>query len=205
MLGFRIPKAGKKDRNPYSEEQIRVLLKNLQKYRYGLVIRLLAITGARAGEILGLCEDAVNFQNNSITIRRTMNLQTGRLKEEPKTSNSYRTITLDDETMEQLRFFIENRKKERKVSQLQKEKSLIFLTQKGNPVRYSTIQKTWKSVLKKSKLDFIRIHDIRHSVITLLLTRGNSVIEVASLVGQDVNTTTSKYAHLVRKGNAVRY
>mgnify|MGYP000913796456 FL=1 len=165
LLGFKIPKAGKKERQVLSDEDMRLIQENAKPYRYGLVIRLLILTGARSGEILGLCEDVLNFDKKTIIIKRTMNLQTAILKEEPKTANSYRTILLDDETMSLIKEHISDRK----VTAINKGKRLVFQTETGRPVRYSTIQKTWKSILKKSGLDFVRIHDIRHSVITLNL------------------------------------
>ncbi|NLU51052.1 MAG: tyrosine-type recombinase/integrase [Syntrophomonadaceae bacterium] len=46
----------------------------------------------------------------------------------------------------------------------------------------------------------MRIHDIRHSVVTILLTEEVPAITVASLVGHDVSTTVSKYAQQIRTG-----
>ncbi|HBQ27330.1 MAG TPA: hypothetical protein DD791_13130 [Syntrophomonas sp.] len=201
LLGWDNPRLEKKEQQVFSEAQLRQLISIITSntYRYGLVLYLLIITGARAGEILGLCEDVIDFKKKSITIKRTMNLQTATLKNEPKTSNSYRTVILDDEIMFLLKAYISDRK----VVTLHKENSLVFQTQNGKPVRYSTIQKTWKSILKKANLKHARIHDIRHSVITYLLDQNVSPIQVASLVGQDVNTTTRTYAHKLRKGKAV--
>jgi len=205
LLGFRIPRAAKKERNVFTESELRKLLSNLQGYRYGLALRLLIVTGARAGEILGLCWDLVNFEKKTITIERTLNLQSNILYDEPKTANSRRTITLDDETIGMLAELKAQQNKNKKVVSIEKEKSLVFQTQNGISVRYSSIQKTWKYVLKKSNLHYIRIHDIRHSVITLLLNKGVPVIQVAALVGQDVNTTTGKYAHKLKVSDSLHF
>ena len=205
LVGWETPAQEKKIRDVLSEDQIRGLLDFLASgtYRYGFVFYLLLITGARAGEILGLCEDVVDFQKNQITIRRTIDLHSTRLQDEPKTSNSYRTIQFGDEEMALFKRYIQDIQN-RKVVSIKKD-SLIFQTKNGKPVRYSTIQKTWKSILKQLDIEHVRIHDIRHSVITYLLNQNVSIIQVASLAGQDVNTTTRTYAHKMRKGNAVEF
>src|SRR5690606_25918844 len=110
LVGFKIPRAHKKDINTLTEDEMKLIINNCSSYKYELVIRLLILTGARAGEVLGLCEDVSDFKKGSITIQRTMNLQTGILKEEPKTSNSYRTSFLDDETTNLLKEHISKNK-----------------------------------------------------------------------------------------------
>ena len=70
---------------------------------------------------------------------------------------------------------------------------------------YKTIQNTWKAVLKKAELEFSRIHDVRHSVITYQLNEGVPAIKIAEMVGQDVNTTNRTYAQKIRKGKVVDF
>lgn len=52
LLGYKIPRAGKIEREVYTQSDLKTILGNLSGYRYGLVFRLLIVTGARAGEIL---------------------------------------------------------------------------------------------------------------------------------------------------------
>ncbi len=202
LLDWENPRQEKKERRIFTDNQLRRLLEIItsNNYRYGLVLYLLIITGARAGEILGLCEDVLDFEKNQITIMRTMDLATASLREEPKTFNGYRTVQLNEEAMMLIKKYIQGRK----VVSIKKD-HLVFQTKNGKPVRYSTIQKTWKSILKRAGLEHARIHDIRHSVITYLLDQNVPVIQVATLVGQDISTTTRTYAHKIRKGNAVEF
>lgn len=206
LQGFKIPRVPKIHRDTLGREEMRQLITVGSSLRYGLVIRLLILTGARAGEILGLTWDAVDFKACTITINKSIDTKTKELNDRPKTENSRRMIILDKETIDLLQAHQERQKIELhalNVVPLTLEKGLVFKTTTGNPVNYKTVRQTFASCLKKAGLPHMRVHDIRHSVITLLLTEGNSLVNVASLVGQDPNTTTGKYTHLLKKTVAI--
>jgi len=72
-------------------------------FRYGIFIRLTLATGIRLGELLGLRWEDIDFRNNMLHIRRTLNRLpkvdyngTGNSTEiviqEPKTKNSVRSV-----------------------------------------------------------------------------------------------------------------
>lgn len=207
LIGFKMPKTPRVERETLNREDLSRLIKAVEKYRYGLVIRLLALTGARAGEILGLTWSAVNFNHGSITINKTTNARhTERNNDRPKTENSRRTIFLDAETMCQLRLQKEKQNMEMrcwKAQPIRQDDIRVFLTRNGKPPSYTGIRTIFAKALEQCGLRHMRVHDLRHSVITLLLTEGNSLVNVASLVGQDVNTTTGKYTHLLNKSTAI--
>jgi len=207
LIGFKMPKSPRVERETLDREDLSRLIKAVENYRYGLVLRLLALTGARAGEILGLTWDAVDFEHGSITINKSTNARhTDRNNDRPKTENSRRTIFLDKETMRLLSVQKTNQNNEMrnwKIQSIRRDKTRVFLSRNGKPPSYTGIRTIFAKALKQCGLQHMRVHDLRHSVITLLLTEGNSLVNVASLVGQDVNTTTGKYTHLLKKSTAI--
>ena len=59
------------------------------------------------------------------------------------------------------------------------------------------IQKKMKQKTEKAKLRPIRVHDLRHSHIALLIEKGMQPLVIAQRVGHDsVNTTMNIYGHL---------
>ncbi len=202
LSNFKIPKAGRIEREVLTGEDLVKVLGCAKGYRYGLAIELLIVTGARAGEILGLCWDRVDFKLNRIIINRTMNLQHRILSDDPKTYNSLRTIELDDLTMYKLKVHYEQQKKELEVFN---PKGLIFQTKNGRTVCYKTIQKTWNTILKKAGFDKTRVHNIRHSLITYLYDKGTPLIKIAELTGDDINTLNRTYAHKNKKSKAINF
>lgn len=66
------------------------------------MLRLLAVTGMRPGEALGLKWEDVDFARGTVTVRRSVDVRKRRLKpegDEAKTAGRERTIKLDEETL----------------------------------------------------------------------------------------------------------
>lgn len=65
----------------------------------------------------------------------------------------------------------------------------------------SDVTCTMAYALKKANLPHIRVHDLRHTVGSLLLDAGYSLAMVADLLGHSSPATLAAvYAHVVRKG-----
>lgn len=208
LVGFRIPRAPKKHPRVLKREELREIRRVALSYRYGLVFVLLVETGARAGEILGLTWEYCDLETGTISIERDMDILTKELQDRPKTENSRRSLKLPVETAELLREHYNKQQQELrqlKVAPLKLDHGLVFLTKNGRPVAYKTIQKTWGYILKRCGLPDMKIHNLRHSVITMLLEEGSAPINVAALVGHDVNTTNREYAHKVKNIRAISY
>ena len=61
--------------------------------------------------------------------------------------------------------------------------------------RYKTFRRAWLWSLEKSGLD-CRIHDLRHTFASLLVSNGVPIYHVSQLLGHSDTKTTQKYAHL---------
>jgi integrase len=202
LAGFRTEYDPKKDRPTLNREQLEIFINHTHNYKHGLIVRLLALTGARISEILGLTLNQIDFENGIITIDQAVDIHTRKLKNETKNQNSRRSIILDDETIELLKQHINN-STSNIVRPINKNDNLVFQSIDGRPIKYSAVYNTVKRILKQAGFRDMRIHDLRHSAITLLLKEGIPVITVASLAGQDVATTTGKYAQKIKVTKAI--
>lgn len=131
LLGFGKLKVPRIDRPVLAREDLEALIKASEGYRYGLVIRLLCVTGARVGEILGLTWERVDLAREMITIDRTADLHARTVKNDTKTYNGRRTIKLDGETVGLLHEW----KKKSKVVSLNGQ-GLVFSSPTGKPLHY---------------------------------------------------------------------
>ncbi len=66
----------------------------------------------------------------------------------------------------------------------------------GKP--YTAITRAWYRLRKKAKVE-IRIHDLRHSFASMLVSRGRSLFEVQQILGHSDPKVTMRYAHLSAK------
>ena len=65
----------------------------------------------------------------------------------------------------------------------------------GQPVK--EIRRFWINVQKDAKLSDVRIHDLRHTFASLLVSGGASLEMIGKLLGHSQMQTTQRYAHLM--------
>ncbi len=197
--GLKSPRVPRREITVLTREELQRLLEAAREYKHHLIIRLLAATGARLGEILGLSWRDLDLEKGTATIRRAADLRYRELKE-TKTSSSQRTLPLDPETVALLKDFKKAQGKG-KVTALRKGDALVFTAPDGRPVREMAVRRTLNRILRTAGLDHIRIHDLRHTAASLLLEHGFSLASVAAFLGHSSTATTASiYTHAVRQG-----
>lgn len=70
----------------------------------------------------------------------------------------------------------------------------------GNVITPNHLTRTFRSIIDRSRLPKIRLHDLRHSAASNLLDMGFSVVQVADWLGHSSSATTLKfYAHAKKR------
>jgi integrase len=64
----------------------------------------------------------------------------------------------------------------------------------GKPLR--DLHRTWKAICKEADIEDLRIHDLRHSYASILVSAGLSLPVIGALLGHAQPSTTARYAHL---------
>lgn len=168
------------------------------------VVLLAAYTGMRRGEILALRWEDVDLQNKVIFVQRNLvrvNQET--IIKTPKTQRGSRRIPIDDEIVSALRRL-------RSVSQ----SDWVFSRKDGSPLDPSTVTHQFKRIARQAGFPSLRLHDLRHTYATILLTQGVQAKVVQELLGHEsITTTIDTYTHVVESlqreaaniiGNALR-
>jgi len=193
-VGLRTPRVPRVEKKVLTLDELQVFLETAKGYKYYLVVRLLALTGMRLGEVLGLMWQDIDFKKETLTIKRAADGR-NRILKETKNVSSERVIKLDTETISLLSQY----KKDRKVVNL--KNSLIF-SHDGRVVREDAIRRTMNYVIKKTGLVHISPHNLRHTAGSLMLDAGYSLPAVAALLGHSsTSTTAAVYAHAVKKNS----
>ena len=66
----------------------------------------------------------------------------------------------------------------------------------SKPGHRITVQKSWLAICKAVRIAGLRIHDLRHSFASQLVSQGASLPLIGSLLGHSNPATTARYAHL---------
>ncbi|WP_314110245.1 site-specific integrase [Bacillus pseudomycoides] len=167
-----IPKKEKTSFQVWDEDEIKHSLDITKKTRYHIAYILAITTGMRLGEILGLRWQDVDLKNKTISINQTLSPD-NQLVLDTKTSSSRRLISIDERTIEAL----QKHKSKINIEKIRLGPSyidydLIVCTKIGNRVCHGGFHDTFNTYIKKSGIKDIRLHDLRHTHATLLLTQG---------------------------------
>jgi integrase len=86
-----------------------------------------------------------------------------------------------------------------KLGDLWEDNGLGFCTHAGKPLDFRNVATaSFKPLLKQAELPDIRIHDLRHTCATLLLSRGHHPKLVQELLGHvSVAMTLNRYSHVL--------
>ena len=81
-----------------------------------------------------------------------------------------------------------------------KDKSEYLFLNKETGKPYTTISKVWYRLRNEAGLnDKVRIHDLRHTFASMLVSAGRSLYEVQQILGHSDPKVTMRYAHLSTK------
>jgi integrase len=183
-----------------TEEEVRCLFeKSADDDFHGLWV-LLATTGVRLGEALGLRWEDIDLTGSRITIRRALQRQRGNglVFVEPKTARSRRTIHLAEGAVSAIARHKRLQAKWRlHAGPSWQENGLVFATQIGRPLDGGQVNHRFHHALAVAGLRDIRVHDLRHTSATLLLTRGVHPKVVQEMLGHSTITLTlDTYSHV---------
>lgn len=167
----------------------------------------MALLGARSGlrpaELLGLCVEQIDFLRMEVLVDRQA--VRGRVKLEPKTTASHRTVPLEEETVRLLAAHLGEHALGPPVTVFARqaatllpagEARLIFHRPDGRPVSHRSLNDTWRRQAARVGLAGCRLHDMRHFYASQLIRRGASVVLVSQLLGHSRPSITADiYAH----------
>ncbi|MBD3675554.1 MAG: site-specific integrase [Planctomycetaceae bacterium] len=186
------PKVKPKEKITLTAEQLQSYFKALAGERMSAYFILLAQTGLRVSEALGLQWDCVNFETGEIIIRRAL-VDAGSkyyLKEYGKTASSSRKVKLTAIAEQEL---LEHRA--RMETEGNASSKWVFCNAAGDHLKRRAVLQWHKRILKNAGLPVIPQKNLRHTVATILLGRKWPLKTVADLLGHsNIQTTANSYA-----------
>jgi integrase len=150
-------------------------------------IRLLLLTGARRGEVLGATWDQFDLEEGVWTKAASFTKQK-KLHRVPLSA-----------PVRQLLAEIKHAADQRPAEANRELSPFVFPAQRtarkgvGHLVE---IKGPWAAICKAAQLSGVRVHDLRHSYASILASAGLSLPVIGALLGHTQPGTTARYAHL---------
>ena len=189
--------SGKKEMKFLTKDEFNQFISVVDDPQFHRLYTTLFFCGFRLGERNAITWNDVNFQNNTITINKTV---TTKLKVDgeyyvstPKTRSSYRILPMVDIVIEELKSLLERFKMARGFT----PEWYVFGGYK--PIPESTIQAATKKYFKAAGLEPIRLHDFRHSCASYLINNlgCDNIMLISKYLGHgDIQMTLNTYSHL---------
>ena len=166
------------------EEYLKFSEAMMDKPRSYYAFEMLYWCGMRSGELLALTPADIDFEKQTVTISKTFHRSKGRdIITSPKTKKSNRTIKMPPFLCEEMQEYI------KMLYDIKPDERLFTVTK-------SYLNHEMERGAKQAGVKKIRVHDIRHSAVSLLINMGFSVLAIGERMGHEAEKITYRYAHL---------
>ena len=183
----KMGRSNAKELNFWTKDEYEVFLKTFTEgdEMYRLIFQMLFWLGCRIGEALALTSSDIDLEKATISVTKTYyrRNKTDYITS-PKTESSNRKITIPKFLQGEIKEYLDRQ------YELAPDERIFPITDRA-------VQKKMKQKTEETSLNPIRVHDLRHSHIALLIEKGLQPLIIAQRVGHDsVNTTMNIYGHL---------
>jgi integrase len=195
----RLSSARRPEMRVWDAKQPGQFLREIAGHRLYPAFYLLANTGMRRGEVLGLRWKDVDLERATLSVSRSLvNVAYRPQLSDVKTNNGRRTIDLEPKTVAVLRAWEKRQIEERILANLRPPADLIFAHPDGSVINPDYLSQVFDRHVAKSTLPSIRLHDLRHTHASILLKEGVPLKVVSERLGHaNPAFTLSVYQHLL--------
>ena len=198
------------------EQQIR-FLEVAKNAKYGDIFILMLCTGMRIGETIALKWDDINFTNEELYVKRTINLvkdlenPNAKWRKEygtPKTKSSERTIPLQSTAIRLLKE-VKSKQEEniKNLGNAYENENLVFPNDLGKLLTQSHMNQRFAAICKKADISGLHPHCFRHTFATRGFENGVEILVMKELLGhKNLQETADLYTHVManKKINEMR-
>ena len=164
---------------------------NIYELLYFTTFWFFFMTGVRTSELQAIEWSKIDFEKGTVLIDCSMYYKSQKewYLTDTKSISGVRLLYLDDDTLEHLKFW--------KNAQSQIGECKFVFSIADCPLVKSTLKRVLKSHSDYAKIKSIRIHDLRHSHASFMLSLGMNDLEMQNRLGHaDIKTTLGTYSHL---------
>lgn len=176
----------KKEMKIWTQKQFDEFIAVVDNPTYHALFTFMFYTGRRKGELFALYKTDVKA--DKVTFDKSVNRRKfGTDKYEITSTKTNKTCTLPVCKIVQ-----------DEIKNYTPPEDGLFYFGGKEPLPPTTVERVFKKYVQQAGLPMIRIHDLRHSFVSILISKGASFLVVAELISDTVEQVTRTYAHLFR-------
>jgi integrase len=194
----RVPSPRYKVGKGLSVEQVKKLLAAAEGHRLHPLYVVAATMGLRRGELVGLRWSDVDLNEGTLRVQQTVQRVAGTLHLlDAKTEDSEAVLPIPEVTWLALLEHQERQTAERaRLLEVWQDYGLVFPSERGTPMEPTNLSRAFAILREAAGLPGVRLHDLRHTVVSLLMELGVPPHVVQAIARHaDVKITLKVYAH----------
>jgi integrase len=183
------PRAERPEMSTWTVAELKQFLRSVEGHRLYAAFVVLATTGMRRGEVLGLQRGDVDLARAELSVRRAVGVVDGRIEiGPPRSASSRRLVALDTTTTAVLADHLEQRS----------GPVWVFPGEGDGPLNPASFSTTFERLVARAGVPRIRVHDLRHTYATIALRAGVHPAIVSERLGHSsIAVTIDLYSHAV--------
>jgi integrase len=196
-----IPRPKRFKNDIYSSDELKELIHKLESDFMLIPVVLAGICGLRRGEISGLLWSEVDFSNLTIRVCRQLQVINKKFNfQEPKSEESIRTISVPKGVMDILKKHREQQEVNKKLlGEEYQENFAVIAYNDGRLIDPRYLSNKFSRKLKELEMKHIRLHDLRHSAASLMLSAGVDLKVASGILGHSsISITADIYQKVLR-------
>lgn len=182
----------KKEMLVWSREEFDRFIKFVDDETDNCLFRFLYVSGCRKGEALALGFDDISLEKGTVSINKNLSVKTkGKPYDITTTKNSS-----SDRTIEMPRSLLVDMLKLRRFGSR-------FVFGGDEPLADTSLRRRFHEYIELAGLPKIRLHDLRHSCTSYLISNGIPIVAVSKRLGHaNVTQTLNTYSHMLPSDSA---
>ena len=209
-VGTILPRVEKHEVEPLTDDQVALLLQLAEKdEEYGILLKVILLTGVRKAEAMGITWDCVDFRRGVIHINKQLQKRPkrdGGVMFSSSKNGKGRVLKPAPYVMELMkkRYDQQIRQKEHASvawkgwqTEAEHRTALAFTTLFGTPLQPQTVYNHFKKIAVEIGAPNAKVHDLRHTYAVLSLQNGDDVKTVQGNLGHATAAfTLDVYGHV---------
>ena len=177
-------------------DSARAFLEACHGHTQGPIATFMLCTGMRIAEAVALRLSDVDAEQNFVTIsRQVIRIRgQGSALSDPKSRSSRRTVALVDLALNALEWQSRIRNEQATSGRGRRrweDQGFVFTSSIGTPIDKNIVRSGFAEILQRAGLDHCRVHDLRHSFGSLLLSQGVPLKVISEMLGHSSIAVTA--------------